>query len=225
VRRHGVSSPKTKTRSEKDAELEKLYRYYVGRVHEVYDNHCRHHRLLFRGDICLRWETPEKVTLLEEDDLGPGLTPSSSRAITPLSQRNSGSWRALLASSRAPTPHSTKASESRRDVDSTEINEGKRKDVDPGLDADVGSHVGGVDGDKAKDKDVDTSTLSSTANTAPKSNKSNKSTIQRLRQLWPTTKARESSADDVELVLEGKKDNGNEETEAQEREQEQEPVV
>ncbi|KAI0470173.1 hypothetical protein F4859DRAFT_522646 [Xylaria cf. heliscus] len=120
VRRHQASP--TKSREDKDAELEKLYWYYVGRVSEIYGNHCRHHRLLFR-DVCLSWEPPEKVTLPEEEEeqqqqkqqqqQGARLTPVSRRHSSSNSKSNSSRSRSSAESIILHVPSSSRDSTSR----------------------------------------------------------------------------------------------------------------
>ncbi|KAI1281187.1 hypothetical protein F5Y07DRAFT_396225 [Xylaria sp. FL0933] len=110
--------------------------YYVGRVREVYDNHCEHHRLLFR-DVCLMWELPERITLPEEDDDAV----HSSRAMTPHSLHSSGGLRTPIMVSRGSTPLS-RGSGGRLSVGPAEQmrkDKGKGKAViNTGLDGTVG---------------------------------------------------------------------------------------
>ncbi|KAI8632494.1 hypothetical protein F5Y19DRAFT_366019 [Xylariaceae sp. FL1651] len=150
VRRHSASP--MKPCAEKDAELEKLYQYYVGRVREVYDNHSRHHWLLFH-DVCLNWEVPEKVTLREED-VGP-----VSQATTPCSRSRagSGSSRAPLSLSRGPTPLSRRGSNSRRDVGKDRVDKGKEKEVISSVEMGVQAPVGDGSDGKDKGKEVEAS--------------------------------------------------------------------
>ncbi|KAI0099940.1 hypothetical protein GGR51DRAFT_382713 [Nemania sp. FL0031] len=199
VRRHRASP--TKSRAEKDAELEKLYWYYVGRVREIYDNHCQHHRLLFR-DICLSWEMPEKVVMSEES-----LTPIS-RPWTPYSRHSSVSLRTpISSSSTSQMPLSRRESGYRWGADAGWMNKGKgkEKEVIPGTDGEAGTPVGSVDGDskdKGKGKEKEeirpspaTTSTETIIKSPPKPNKI--SMQQRFRQFWPP-KVRGRSLDKTE---------------------------
>ncbi|KAF2969494.1 hypothetical protein GQX73_g4057 [Xylaria multiplex] len=104
--------------------------YYVGRVREVYDNHCEHHRLLFR-DVCLLWEIPEKVTLSEE-----GVEPES-RIPTPHSVHSSGS----LSTPASLPGDLSRESGSQRTVLAEKANKGKEKGMITGVDVDAGTPV------------------------------------------------------------------------------------
>lgn len=77
-----------KPAAEKRAEADRLYAYYVSRVRDVFDDHCRDHRRLFGHDY-LCWAQPERE---EEHDIssssclvrnsssnGNGRVPSTSR--------------------------------------------------------------------------------------------------------------------------------------------------
>ncbi|KAI0447821.1 hypothetical protein F4803DRAFT_545875 [Xylaria telfairii] len=156
--------------------------YYVGRVREIYDNHCRHHRLLFRH-VCLTWETPEKVTLREES-VG-----------TPLSRRSSGSQRRPISpSSGNPTPLLRGESEGQQSVEARVVSKGKEKEVIPSSDVEVNTPIGSIDDDhdskgegrstgKAKEQLI--ISLTTPPTTKPYT-KSHKNLIQkRFRQLWP----------------------------------------
>ncbi|KAI0593875.1 hypothetical protein F4775DRAFT_596766 [Biscogniauxia sp. FL1348] len=65
---HDIQSPSEKTPEQKEAELDKLYRYYVWRVREVYDNHREHHQRLF-GRNYLYWVKPERIYLGPNGDI------------------------------------------------------------------------------------------------------------------------------------------------------------
>ncbi|KAI1737287.1 hypothetical protein F4680DRAFT_451097 [Xylaria scruposa] len=173
--------------------------YYVGRVREVYDNHCRHHRLLFH-DVCLAWETPEKVTLREES-IG-----------TPLSRRSSGSLRSPIS------PSST--SFLRGENESTEtrvVRKGKEKEVIPGSDIDIITPVSSDNDEGAKGKiKEDTVSSQTTTPVAKPQIKSNKVPMQkRLRQLWPT-RVRGRSSDKAELTQLVRKDDDKQDGDEQE---------
>ncbi|KAI0417606.1 hypothetical protein F5X98DRAFT_387122 [Xylaria grammica] len=167
--------------------------YYVGRVREVYDNHCEHHRLLFR-DVCLMWELPEKVTLREEE------IDSTSRVPTPHSVYSSGELKTPVSSSRVPTPLS-RDSGSRRSVATAWVNKGKEKEI-VGADVDVGTPVESIcDDSEGKETVIETSPITTPNKTTAKPQlKNNKISMQRrLRQLWPT-KTNEKSPDKALLV-------------------------
>ncbi|KAI1426819.1 hypothetical protein F5Y12DRAFT_712702 [Xylaria sp. FL1777] len=172
--------------------------YYVGRVREVYDNHCEHHRLLFR-DVCLMWELPEKITLPEED------TAHSSRALTPHSRHSSSSVRTPIPLSRGATPLS-RESGSRLSVATAEQanNKGKGKEViHTGLDGDFDTPLAGSIDDDNREEEVEMKTPSiatpSESITKPQAKSSRTSIQRRFRQFW-STKAREKSSDKAELV-------------------------
>ncbi|KAI0457794.1 hypothetical protein F5B21DRAFT_501178 [Xylaria acuta] len=184
--------------------------YYVGRVREIYDNHCRHHRLLFH-DVCLTWELPEKVTLREES------------IRKPLSRHSSGSLKSPISpSSRYPTPLPRRDSESRESVEARAVSKGKEKEVIPGLDVDVDALVGsagnGNDGKgKGKGKANEVVIISPTTTPVAKAQtKPYKLPMQqRLRQLWPT-KVRGKSSDKAELAQLVRKDGDTHERDEQE---------
>ncbi|KAI1640300.1 hypothetical protein F4809DRAFT_479664 [Biscogniauxia mediterranea] len=67
-RGHDIQSPPEKSPEQKEAELDKLYRYYVWRVREVYDNHREHHQRLF-GRNYLYWVEPERIYLGSDGDI------------------------------------------------------------------------------------------------------------------------------------------------------------
>ncbi|KAI3331309.1 hypothetical protein F4824DRAFT_491556 [Ustulina deusta] len=158
--------------------------YYVGRVREVYDNHCEHHRLLFR-DICLMWELPEKITLPEEED-----APHMSRALTPHSRHSSPSPRRTpIPLSRGPTPLSRESGD-RLGVAAVKVSKGKEKEViNTGLDGGADTPDGSIDEDN-KGKKVEMKTPPTTtpseiiAKPQPKPSKT--SMQQRFRQFWST---------------------------------------
>ncbi|KAI0541091.1 hypothetical protein GGR58DRAFT_520313 [Xylaria digitata] len=104
--------------------------YYVGRVREVYDNHCEHHRLLFR-DVCLLWEIPEKATLPEED------VESVSRIPTPHSVHSSGG----LSTPASLPGDLSRENGSQHNVLVERANKGKEKEVIAGVDVDAGTPV------------------------------------------------------------------------------------
>ncbi|KAI0878967.1 hypothetical protein GGS24DRAFT_516042 [Hypoxylon argillaceum] len=215
VRRHRTSP--TKSRVEKDSELEKLYWYYVGRVREIYDNHCQHHRLLFR-DVCLAWEIPEKVTLSEESVI------PISRVPTPLSRRSSGSLRTPIpSSSRVPTPLSMRGSGNRWSMDAAWVSKGKEKEVIPSADGEVSMPIRSVSNDgknkgKGKEETI-TPPMTTSSDIIPRSQpKPNKVSMQqRLRLFWPT-RIRGKSLDKVELVQETR-------TEGEKHEENEQEVV
>ncbi|TGJ84477.1 hypothetical protein E0Z10_g4263 [Xylaria hypoxylon] len=183
-----------KPRAEKDSELERLYWYYVGRVREVYDNHCEHHRLLFH-DICLMWELPEKVTLPEED-----VNPMS-RVSTPHSVHSSRGLRTPIPPYRDPTPL-LRENGSQRSVAAGRINKGKEKEVIAGEDLDVGTPAESIcDDNKGKGIEMETSPIITPSETIAKPQPKNSkiSMQQRFRQLW-STKAQEKSSDKALLV-------------------------
>lgn len=210
VRRH--RSAPAKSREEKDGELEKLYWYYVGRVREIYENHCRHHRLLFRDDF-LAWETPGKATLAEQSVAS--LSASLSRpALTPYSRQSSGGGGGggggsgglamrirSSSSSTVPTPLSRTDSTSQPNPEPRQASKGKEKEVIiPGTDLDgVSTPVGVVDGnDKgegSKDAEESRTSTSGSDETITKSQPTpgKVSMQQRFRHLWPN-KARARSS-------------------------------
>ncbi|KAI1304570.1 hypothetical protein F5Y03DRAFT_406895 [Xylaria venustula] len=204
VRRHHAAPNKPQT--EKDSELEKLYWYYVGRVREVYDNHCEHHRLLFR-DVCLIWELPEKITLDEGEE--DGATTHTSRALTPHSRHSSGSLRTTIPISRDPTPLS-RQSGSRPGVAATEkVNKGKGKEainVGMGGDSSISATVSVCDDKIGNDKngkgvEMKIPRIAGPSEAVGKSQpKPNRTSVQqRFRQLW-STKIRDKSSDKTEQV-------------------------
>ncbi|KAI1163319.1 hypothetical protein F5B18DRAFT_651849 [Nemania serpens] len=202
VRRHRASP--TKSREDKDGELEKLYWYYVGRVREIYDNHCRHHRLLFR-DACLTWEMPEKAVLSEE-----AVTPAPSRAPTLHSHRSrSGGLGTPVSLPSSPASVSRgESADPLQTVEAGRIDKGKGKEVLPGAEGEVSSPVGGVDEEEvgAKDKDEGGMTallMAMAGDTIPKPQPKHAkiSMQQRLRQFWPT-RVRGRSSDKADLVQE-----------------------
>ncbi|KAI1130530.1 hypothetical protein F5Y10DRAFT_289183 [Nemania abortiva] len=178
--------------------------YYVGRVREVYDNHCQHHRLLFR-DVCLTWEMPEKVVLSEES---VNVTPRPiSRAPTPRSRHSSGGLRAPIPStSRDPMPLSGGEPSHQWSMDPGWVSKGKEK-VIPSTDGEVGTPVGSSSDDsrdKGKGKEkikplLATMSTETIVRSQPKPTKI--SMQQRLRQLWPT-RVRGKSLDKTELLTE-----------------------
>ncbi|KAI0863680.1 hypothetical protein F4860DRAFT_511577 [Xylaria cubensis] len=178
--------------------------YYVGRVREVYDNHCRHHRLLFH-DVCLAWETPEKVTLREES-IG-----------TTLSRHSSGSLRSPISPSSTPFL--------RGDSDSAETrvaNKGKGKEVIRGPNVEIITPASSADDDK-DERGKDKSNIKEETEISPTTTpviepqiKPNKFPMQRrLRQLWPT-RVRGRSSDKAELAQLVRKDSDKHEGDEQE---------
>ncbi|KAI0424261.1 hypothetical protein F5Y09DRAFT_347898 [Xylaria sp. FL1042] len=200
--------------------------YYVGRVREVYDNHCEHHRLLFR-DVCLLWELPEKITLAEgEEDAA-----QTSRALTPHSLHSNSSLRTPMPLSRGQTPLSRDSGSRLSVVPAEQMNKGKEKEViNIQLDGAVGRPVvdishdtkdaekelintclhGDIEipvvksvGDDNKGKEVETriSSMTTPSETIvkPQAKPSKTSIHQRFRQLW-SIKNRDKSSDKTELV-------------------------
>ncbi|KAI1119418.1 hypothetical protein F5Y14DRAFT_445960 [Nemania sp. NC0429] len=203
--------------------------YYVGRVREVYDNHCRHHRLLFR-DVCLTWEMPEKAILSEE-----AVTPAPTRPATLHSHRSrSGGLGASISlpPSPAPPPKGEGAA-ALQTVGAGRIDKGKGKEVLPVAGGEVSGPIRNVDGErekreeqeheqeeeekeeaKAQDKDEEgtTALLTPTASDTiipkpPQAKHSKISMQQRIRQFWPA-RARGRSLDKTDPVQEGATDDG-----------------
>jgi len=172
-----------------------LYWYYVARVREVYDNHCRHHRLLFY-DATLVWETPEKVTIREED-----VEPTTSRS---RSRHSSGSSRALLLLSRnqtqPQTPLSRNENERCLELAATQVDGGNAKGKDVNRDENAvipcsGRDNGGGERGRANEE-ADILPLPLPNNHKKARSKPNRRySMKRLRhQLWPT-KTREKTVD------------------------------
>lgn len=195
MRRHRASP--TKSREDKDGELEKLYWYYVGRVREIYDNHCRHHRLLFR-DACLPWEMPGKAVLSEED---AAVTPVTSRAPTLHSNRSRSGGLGTpppISLPSSPAPVSRGGSADPLTVNAGRIDKGKGKEIIPGMEGAGSAPVGNVDEEdeedeeeaKAEIKDEEmTAPLVATASDImpkPQLKHAKISMQQRFRQFWPT---------------------------------------
>ncbi|KAI0404346.1 hypothetical protein F4802DRAFT_598308 [Xylaria palmicola] len=202
--------------------------YYVGRVREVYDNHCHHHRLLFQ-DVYLRWEMPARLTLREEGAI------STSRAPTPHLRRSSGSLRTRQSSSSpVPTPRPRRESENEQSPESRQKGKGKEKEAIASGDAVVDTPPRTADVDSnARPEYIKTSPTSThnesadvNSNTRPEyiddtktsptgthnesapafPQKPSKLSIhQRFRQLWPS-KSRGGSIDKTELVPAIRKD-------------------
>lgn len=206
MRRHRGSP--TKSREDKDGELEKLYWYYVGRVREIYDNHCRHHRLLFR-DACLAWEMPDKAILSED-----AVTPAPSRDPTLHSRRSrSGGLGTPISLPSTPAPA---LSADPLAVDAGQVDKGKGKEVLPSAEREVRVPVKSVDEEdmeamdamdaKAEDKDEEEMTaplMATASDTTPilQLKHAKVSMQQRLRQFWPN-KVRPRSSDKTDLVQE-----------------------
>ncbi|KAI0972669.1 hypothetical protein F4678DRAFT_478543 [Xylaria arbuscula] len=175
--------------------------YYVGRVREVYDNHCEHHRLLFR-DVCLIWELPEKITLDEGEE--DATTTHTSRALTPHSRHSSGSLRTTIPISRGPTPLSRESGSRLSVAVADKVNKGKEKEViNTGMGGDSSIPATVSVGDDKKGKGVEmksppiTGPGEAVVKPQPKPNRT--SVQQRFRQLW-STKMRDKSSDKTELV-------------------------
>ncbi|KAI0393827.1 hypothetical protein F5Y17DRAFT_430404 [Xylariaceae sp. FL0594] len=223
VRRHRALP--TKQRDAKDNELDKLYWYYVARVREVYENHCRHHRLLFH-DTHLAWETPEKAVIREED-VEPA-APTTSRTQS-RSRHSSGSSRPLLLMSRSgtqpPTPLSLNENERCLDLAATQVDGGntKAKGVDrvPDENAPSSARPISIDGERALEDegdnisslplldnahDDDKKAAGPAAASTPKAN--SRYSMTRLRnQLWPN-KTREKAASKLGFGQVGNKETG-----------------
>ncbi|KAI5923210.1 hypothetical protein F4810DRAFT_211183 [Camillea tinctor] len=60
LRVHHHLSPQENRLNQEETDAEKLYRYYVWRVREVYDKHCEQHQRLF-GKTYLHWVEPERL--------------------------------------------------------------------------------------------------------------------------------------------------------------------
>ncbi|KAI2635406.1 hypothetical protein GGS21DRAFT_80736 [Xylaria nigripes] len=209
LRRHQASP--NKTRREKDRDFEKLYWYYVGRLREVYENHCEHHLLLFQDRILL-WLMPEMIILRDEDVASP------SEIQTPLSRHSSDN---VLPSSNNQSPPAIRESESQCSLDTTRRSKGKEKEAIDASDANM--QIASVKEAKGKEKELlnssDTNIRTSSvyedkyygkkeSNTIPSPTKSmrpsepkpKKLTMQqRLRSLW-TSRVKSRSSDKAELV-------------------------
>ncbi|KAI1431575.1 hypothetical protein GGR50DRAFT_58172 [Xylaria sp. CBS 124048] len=203
VRRH-YASP-NKSRGTKDAELDKLYWYYVGRVREVYDNHCQHHRLLFQ-DVFLSWRMPEKIELLEKDVEPESREPSppsrhSSLVLSPVPRRLTPQSRhsstGLVPPSQGTTPLPRNASGGRWSLDAIRTDSGKGKEPIPRMNSratDMENSSANDDGLREKSKEVETTASSSTGMVVHEPKQKRLSLQQRLKQLWPA-KLREKSSD------------------------------
>ncbi|KAI1813388.1 hypothetical protein GGS20DRAFT_481154 [Poronia punctata] len=191
VRRHRALSGKPRT--EKDKELDKLYMYYVSRVREAYENHCRHHRLLFH-DTCLEWEMPEKGFLREEDVEPPTRTSL---------HLSSASLRTLLLLPGREThpPFLRSCSESRIDTNAgrDSVIVAKGKDAEPeAVNTVVSAGVDSVDDDRDSVPEIKVDTLPENTPTKSQS-KYDRFSMKRLRhQLWPV-KPHEKCGDKPEV--------------------------
>ncbi|KAI1821517.1 hypothetical protein F4861DRAFT_454848 [Xylaria intraflava] len=200
VRRHRAAP--SKSRAEKEGELEKLYWYYVGRVREIYDNHCQHHRLLFQ-DVCLTWVMPERITL-REDDLEP-----PSRDPTPQSRHSSASF---APSPRDSTPLPRRGSAGRWSLDTGLASKGKEKEVIPRVDIGGDMQSSSAHDDKSNDDEKEVEAIPSPDNnsaTTPEPKHKRISVQQRLRQLW-LSRHGDRSSDKADLTQAGGKDDKHE---------------
>ncbi|GAP87256.2 hypothetical protein SAMD00023353_2701640 [Rosellinia necatrix] len=230
LRRHRAAATArapAQPRAERDLQLEKLYWYYVGRVREAYDDHCRRHRRLFRGP-CPPWVLPERAVLRDDDDGhdeerghegdgdgdeekerhgeedGDVMPAAASRALPPLSGAHEqpppspSSTAAAAAATTTTTPLSSGGG-------GGGSGKGKEREVILSTDGESSVQATSLDGDKSDDEQTVGEGLRTppptpdevAANPQPKPNKV--SMQQRLRRLWPA-KPTMKSPDKEDLV-------------------------